>query len=191
MDSTADRIIDQARKLIMVRGYNGFSYADIAAAIGIRKASIHHHFPAKSDLVKAVVDQSRDSIAAQIKHAGEQGVDARTQLRGYVDYWDRCITDDSAPFCIAAMLSAERPSLPEKVAAAVTGHFADLTDWLTAVLEAGARQGSVTLVGSPAEEADAFVSAVYGAMLSARAFAEPRRFAVIAETLLSRIVALH
>ena len=44
--STAERIVHEARNLIMTRGYNGFSYADIAEAVGIRKASIHHHFPA-------------------------------------------------------------------------------------------------------------------------------------------------
>ena len=46
----------------------------------------------------------------------------------------------------------------------------------------------MTLVGTPEDEADAFLSAVYGAMLSARAFRDPRRFAVIVETLLSRVV---
>jgi TetR/AcrR family transcriptional regulator, transcriptional repressor for nem operon len=189
--NTAGQIVDTARQLIMTRGYNGFSYADVAEAVGIRKASIHHHFAAKSDLAKAVVEQSRAIIHAQVAQLAEAEPDAATQLRAYAGYWERCILDNSAPFCVAAMLAAELPSLPEDLAASVRAHFAELTDWLTRILALGVRQGSVTLVGPPAAEADAFMSAIYGAMLSARAFADPGRFVTITETLLSRVVRLH
>ena len=186
--TTADRIVDEARSLIMVRGYNGFSYADIAAVVGVSKANVHHHFAAKSDLATAVVERSRAGIRAQVERLAEEEVDAAEQLRAYARYWERCILDGSAPFCIAAMLAAELPSLPDDVASAVTAFFAELREWLTRILVLGLRQGNVTLGGSPEEEADAFLSAVYGAMLSARAFGDPHRFAVIVETLLSRVV---
>lgn len=189
--STARQIVDEARRLIMARGYNGFSYADIAATIGIRKASIHHHFAGKSDLARAVVDESRAIIEGQVALLAEVEPEAGAQLRAYAGYWERCIADDSAPFCVAAMLAAELPSLPEDLAASVRDHFAALRGWLTRLLALGVRQGSVSLVGTPEEEADAFLSAIYGAMLSARAFGDPQRFAVITETLLSRIVRLR
>ncbi|GJD53827.1 HTH-type transcriptional repressor NemR [Methylobacterium crusticola] len=186
--TTADRILGEARSLIMARGYNGFSYADIAAVVGVSKANVHHHFAGKSDLATAVVEQSRAGIQAQVHALREMEPNAAEQLRAYTRYWERCILDDSAPFCIAAMLAAELPSLPHDVAVAVRAFFVDLRGWLTDILVLGLRQGGVTLVGTPEEEADAFLSAVYGAMLSARAFGDPRRFAVIVETLLSRVV---
>jgi TetR/AcrR family transcriptional repressor of nem operon len=189
--STAERIVGEGRRLIMTRGYNGFSYADIAAAIGIRKASIHHHFAGKNDLAAAVVEQSRAIIRAQIELLAHAELDAVEQLRAYAGYWERCIADDSAPFCIAAMLAAELPSLPNDVATAVRAHFAELSNWLAHVLAAGVRQGSVTLVHSPEDEGDAFMSAIYGAMLSARAFGDPARFVSITETLLARVVRLR
>lgn len=189
--TTADRVIDEGRRLIMTRGYNGFSYADIAAAVGIRKASIHHHFAGKNVLATAVVDHSRSIIARQVEMLAEAEPDAVEQLRAYAGYWERCIADDSAPFCVAAMLAAELPSLPDDVAASVRAHFAELSGWLARVLALGARQGTVRLSGSPEDEADAFMSAIYGAMLSARAFADPARFAAITETLLARVVRLH
>lgn len=191
MRSTAGQIVDEARRLIMARGYNGFSYADIAAAIGIRKPSIHHHFAGKSDLAMAVVEQSRAIIHAQVEMLAEVEPQADEQLRAYAAYWERCIADDSAPFCVAAMLAAELPSLPDDLALLVREHFAELTGWLTRLLALGVRQGSVSLVRSPEEEADAFMSAIYGAMLSARAFGDPGRFAAITETLLSRVVRFH
>lgn len=191
MRSTAEQIMDEAWRLIVARGYNGFSYADIAAAIGIRKPSIHHHFAAKSDLARAVVEQSRAIIHAQVEMLAEAEPRADEQLRAYAAYWERCIVDDSAPFCVAAMLAAELPSLPDDLATSVRGHFVELTEWLARLLALGVRQGSVSLVRSPEEEADAFLSAVYGAMLSARAFGDPRRFAIITETLLSRVLPLR
>jgi TetR/AcrR family transcriptional regulator, transcriptional repressor for nem operon len=189
--STAERIIDEGRRLIMIRGYNGFSYADVAAAIGIRKASIHHHFPGKNDLAVAVVDHSRAIIRAQVEQLAHAEPVAVEQLRAYAGYWERCIADDSAPFCIAAMLAAELPSLPDDVARSVRAHFAELSGWLAHLLALGVRQGGVTLVGSPEDEAHAFLSAIYGAMLSARAFQDPARFVSITETLLARVVRLR
>jgi len=189
--STAEQILHEARTLIMKRGYNGFSYADIAEAVGIRKPSIHHHFAAKSDLAIAVVEQSRAIVLAHIEQLAEVEPEAVAQLRAYATYWERCIADDSAPFCVAAMLAAELPSLPDDLVISVRAHFCDLTDWLARILALGVRQGTVNLDGNPHQEADAFLSAIYGAMLSARAFGDPARFATITETLLTRVVRLH
>jgi len=50
LSDTAERILDIAQDLIQRRGFNAFSYHDIAAPMGIRKASIHYHFPSKADL---------------------------------------------------------------------------------------------------------------------------------------------
>src|SRR5215469_5771291 len=130
---TADRIIAAGRQLIMRRGYNGFSYADIADAIDIRKASIHHHFPAKTDLVVAVLDAWQEALDADVAALEASGADAIAQLRAYIGHWERCIADDTAPFCVAGMLGAELPSLPEEVAQAVKTFFDNLTSWLEQV----------------------------------------------------------
>ena len=45
--STPARILDVAERLVQVRGFNGFSYADVAAELGVTKASLHYHFPAR------------------------------------------------------------------------------------------------------------------------------------------------
>ena len=54
---TGEQILDRAEALIQTRGYSAFSYQDISEALGIRKASIHYHFPSKTDLGIAVVDR--------------------------------------------------------------------------------------------------------------------------------------
>jgi TetR/AcrR family transcriptional regulator, transcriptional repressor for nem operon len=142
-DSTAGRILEAGRQLIMRRGYSGFSYADIADAIDIRKASIHHHFPTKADLAVAVLQQSQANFDADMSLLDASGADALVQMRAYIGYWERCIADDSAPFCVAGMLGAELPALPDDVARAVRAHFDDLAAWLVRVLEAGVKDGVV------------------------------------------------
>jgi len=102
--TTQQKLIDSARYLIQTRGYNGFSYADVAEQVQVRKASIHHHFPAKADLALAVVEESRAGILAQAQLLAAGDFDPVQMLKFYVGYWEKCITDATAPFCVAGML---------------------------------------------------------------------------------------
>ncbi len=185
---TADRIIAAGRQLIMRRGYSGFSYADVSEAIDIRKASIHHHFPAKTDLVVAVLNAWRDAFEADVASLEASGADAIAQLRAYIGHWERCIADDTAPFCVAGMLGAELPSLPEDVAQAVKAFFENLTAWLERVLEAGVKSDLIELRSSVQTEAATLVSLVYGAMLAARVHGNVTAFKDVTEGAVDRLV---
>lgn len=177
--TTQQRLIDSARHLVQTRGYNGFSYADVAEEVQVRKASIHHHFPSKSDLARAVVEQSRALIVEQTQLIAAGDFDPRTQLRMYTGYWEKCIADASAPFCVAGMLACELPTLSDDLAGLVRAHFLDLSNWLEIVLTRGAQMGYYELRGSARQEAESFMAMVYGAMLAARAFGDPKVFADI------------
>ena len=187
-ENTAERIIEAGRQLIMRRGYNGFSYADVAEAVDIRKASIHHHFPAKTDLAIAVVRQSRDRFDADVAALRASGADPVTQLRAYVGYWERCIADDSAPFCVAGMLGAELPTLPDDVAGEVRAHFEDVESWLESVLESGSKAHQLQFDGTAKSEAATLVSLVYGAMLAARAYGTARLFGDVTHAAIAQLV---
>ncbi|MBN8949708.1 MULTISPECIES: TetR/AcrR family transcriptional regulator [unclassified Rhizobium] len=176
ISSTAEKILDIAQPLIVAGGYNGFSYADISAAIGIRKASIHHHFPTKAELVAVLVDRYRQQTEAGLKSLREGIASPADQLQAYVNYWHSCIRDASLPFCVCAMLASEMQMLPEEVASRVRGHFHSLAGWLASVLQAGTENGAFRLDKQPEEEAQMLMASVHGAMLSARAFGDPGLF---------------
>ena len=187
--TTADDILACTRKLIVARGFKGFSYADIAEVVGIRKASIHHHFPSKVDLVRTLLGRYLEETEAglmQLESAVPLAVD---QLRAYVQYWKACIADGSAPFCVCALLASELPVLPDEVALEVRAYFRFLSGWLTSVLERGVQQGTVALSVAPRVEAEAFMATVHGAMLSARAYGDASIFGAIMDTQLERISA--
>jgi TetR/AcrR family transcriptional repressor of nem operon len=185
--TTQQKLIDSARHLIQTRGYNGFSYADVAEEVQVRKASIHHHFPAKSDLAKAVVEQSRAVIVEQTRVLDDGAFDPDEQLRMYTGYWEKCIADASAPFCVAGMLASELPTLPSDLAQEVRAHFRDLSNWLEVVMTRGAQLGRFQLQGSARQEAEAFMAMVYGAMLAARAYGDARVFSDIVASALRRL----
>ncbi|QND51825.1 TetR/AcrR family transcriptional regulator [Phyllobacterium sp. 628] len=187
MASTSEKILDIAQSLIVAGGYNGFSYADISAAIGIRKASIHHHFPTKAELVSALVDRYRQQAEAGLNYLRARVASPAEQLQSYLNYWDTCIRDASQPFCVCAMLAGEMQMLPDEVASRVRAHFHSLAAWLTSVLSAGAEQGLFWLNKRPEEEAHMLMASVHGAMLSARAFGDPALFTTIATTQIAKL----
>jgi TetR/AcrR family transcriptional regulator, transcriptional repressor for nem operon len=186
--TTSDEILRCARSLIIEGGYHSFSYADISKSVGIRNASIHHHFPSKSDLVRTLVARYREEAEAGIAELERQVPDPVGQLRAYTGFWEACIADASAPFCVCALLASQIPVLPEEVVLEVRAHFRALSAWLTSVLERGARQGTLRLTGTARAEAEVILAAVHGAMLSARAYGDAKIFGVITRPLLERLI---
>lgn len=184
----ATEIAEHARQLLAVGGYNGFSYADLSERVRIGKASIHHHFPGKADLVLTVVmrhrQQSSEGLAALQRHVGD---DPLAQLKAYADYWAQCIRDGSSTMCICAMLAAESPMIPAEIAAEVQGYFQDLTAWIAGVLERGERKGQMRLQRDALVEAQTFMSTVHGAMLTARALGDPEVFRTITHAAIDRL----
>ncbi|MEP9354657.1 TetR/AcrR family transcriptional regulator [Xanthobacter sp. KR7-65] len=185
--STSTDILDCARALIIAGGYNGFSYANIAEVIGIRKASIHHHFPTKLDLVCTLVSRYRAEAAKGLATLEQAIPDPLEQLRAYSGYWEACIADAQRPFCLYALLATQIPVLPEPLVLEIRAYFHVLSGWLTQVLQRGVQQGIFHLAGEAKAEAEIFMASVHGAMLSARAYGDPRVFGAIVNPMIQRL----
>ena len=83
MRDTRAELLMQAETLVRGRGYAGFSYADLAAAVGIRKASIHHHFPTKIDLGAALVAAYAARYAAALEAIRRDVPDGPGRVEAY------------------------------------------------------------------------------------------------------------
>ncbi len=186
-NDTAIRIRESAHNLIAERGYFGFSYADIAAVVGIRKASIHHHFPSKVDLVVATLKEHRAKLVEAAGGLDNNIADPLQRLKLYVQHWAECVKSNNRPICIAALLSAELPALPEEIQAEVQLHFKYLVSWVKATLKEGASRGSIHLQSSAEVEAQSLVALVHGAMISARALSATDVFTSITRGALERL----
>lgn len=184
---TAERILDAANALLIDRGYSAFSYADVAEAVKIRKASIHHHFPTKAGLVVAVLRRHRARILEGMKALDDQIETPLGRIKNYFKYWEGCIEGRTLSFCIGALLGTEMPSLPEEVQAEVRLHFSMLTEWFERTLKAGTKVRTIHLQGTVATEAQMLIAVLHGAMLSARATNNCDVFRFLSQAALNRI----
>ncbi|HUD93477.1 TetR/AcrR family transcriptional regulator [Sphingobium sp.] len=185
--STADDILATARDLVILGGYNGFSYADIAQVVGIRKPSVHHHFPTKAELMRTLVSRYRGEAKAGMEHLDQQFPDPLDRLKAYTGYWKACIENANMPFCVCALLACEIPVLPVEVAEEVKAFFRFLSGWLTTIFELGQKEGTLKLSVLPHLEAEGFMATIHGAMLSARAYGQPEMFGMVTDPLIARL----
>lgn len=185
----AAEIATCAQSLLAARGYNGFSYADISDAVHISKASIHFHFPSKAELVQTVLRRYRALGREALAALEKQVTDPLARLHAYTGYWEACIRDGTAPFCVCAMLGSELTAIPAPVADEVRGHFEDLAAWLASVLEQGAAKGTFRLRSEPATEALSLMAAVHGGMLAARVYGDPGAFATVVQQGVAQLLA--
>lgn len=87
----AERILDVTERLVQSHGYNGFSYADVAAELNVSKPGLHYHFPGKAELAQALVTCYATSLALGNRFmAPRTGFTAKTQRQklfaaGFVD----------------------------------------------------------------------------------------------------------
>lgn len=182
-------IVEQTKLLLAAGGYHGFSYADISERVRIGKPSIHHHFPTKADLVLTVVAQHRAQARAGLSALDGHVPNPLDRLTAYTDYWAKCIGEGTMPMCICAMLAAELPMIPQAIADEVRAYFGELNAWIAAVLEKGSAAGQFRLRDTADVEAQAFMSSVHGAMLTARAYGDPKVFATISRAAIGQLTA--
>ena len=182
---TADRILDVAERLVQSRGFNAFSYADVAGAVGIRKASLHHHFATKADLGLALVARYRrvflDALRAIEKDTGDAGV----RLERYAALYGSVLRKKR--MCMCGMLATDAATLPKPMRDSVAEFFAENVAWLGRVLEHGKRREQLRFEGTSASMAAFFVSSLEGAMLVAHGSGRYGTFDDAAERLLATV----
>lgn len=182
---TANQILDVAERLVQVRGFNAFSYADVAKEVHISTASLHYHFPSKSELGEALIARYANRFMAALGEIDEGVADHPRKLAAYVELYVGVLRNER--MCLCGMLAAEHETLSAAMQSAVVKFFEKNEAWLAEVLQQGRDQGSLRFAGSPLEEARSIVSALEGAMLVARSFGDINRFQAVAGHLLTSL----
>jgi TetR/AcrR family transcriptional regulator, transcriptional repressor for nem operon len=182
---TSQRILDVAERLVQVRGYNGFSYADIAAALRVTKESLHYHFPTKAELGRRLIERYTQNFLAALAKIDETSATGREKLQRYVAIYSEVLTDNR--MCLCGMLAAEYATLPKPVKSEVTRFFDANEAWLAGVLEQGQRADGMKLVGPSTEIARLVIATLEGAMMLARSYGDVARFDRAGQRLLADI----
>jgi TetR/AcrR family transcriptional repressor of nem operon len=182
---TADRVLDAAERLVQTMGFNWFSYADIAQTLGIRKASLHHHFATKGDLGRALIERYRERFAAALAAIDKRRGDARAKIKAYAKLYENVLRGDG--LCLCGMLAAEYSSLPEPMQLEIRGFFDLNEQWLASIVEQGRDAKLFNSRGSSQEVARLVLGALEGAMLLARPYQDVARFAVSAAQIVDNL----
>jgi TetR/AcrR family transcriptional regulator, transcriptional repressor for nem operon len=180
---TSQRILDIAEKLVQTRGFNGFSYADIAQALHVTKASLHYHFPGKADLGERLIERYEANFLAALEKIDAQTDDPGEKLRRYAGIYADVLR--AQRMCLCGMLAAEYATLPKAMQDNLR-HFFDVNEkWLADVLKQGKKGKALKFTGTPASAAQAIVGALEGAMMIARSYGDVARFETASERLLA------
>ena len=184
---TAARILDVAERLVQSRGFNGFSYADVASELGVTKASLHYHFPGKAELGEALIDRYARRFGEALEGIDAECADPRQKLDRYAQLYALVLKDQR--MCLCGMLAADYATLPTAMRQAVVRFFDENQAWLQKVLEEGQEQGTLHYESSAAGEAQLIIGALEGAMLVARPYGDTDRFEATARRLLATLLA--
>jgi TetR/AcrR family transcriptional repressor of nem operon len=179
---TASQILDVAERLVQERGFNGFSYGDVATELGITRAALHYHFASKAELGNALIDRYAARFFDALERVGADAGDAPDKLRAYAQLYADVFRDDR--MCLCGMLAADYATLPDPMRERVVRFFDDNEVWLARVLEEGRVAGTVRFEGQARSVARTLIGGLEGAMLVSRPYHDVERFGAAADLLI-------
>lgn len=135
LSPAAERIVDVAEDLIQRQGFNGFSYEDIAQAVGIRKPSVHHHFATKAELATVVTQRYVHRFSESLRHLQSSHPLPRERLMAYAQLFQTSYQNKR--LCLCGMMGAESETLPESVRVHLLAFFELNVQWLQPILAQG------------------------------------------------------
>jgi TetR/AcrR family transcriptional regulator, transcriptional repressor for nem operon len=185
---TRERILDSALTLVQTRGFNAFSFRDVANDVGIRTASIHHHFPSKDDLGLAMTRRYRENLMGALQGISSGTADAAARLERFVSLLAPTGAG-SEKVCLCGILMSDSTTLSEGMRRELVSLVLAVESWLAEVLVEGRRQGTFRFTGDPSILARALFSGLQGVMMCVRTHKEPERFAQATKVLLALLVA--
>jgi TetR/AcrR family transcriptional repressor of nem operon len=165
VSNSREKILVSATRIAQAHGYSGLNFRDLAETVGIRAASIYHHFASKADLGAAVARRYWEDSAAALDMMLAESDDPVFCLSHYPQTFRKALENDNR-ICLCSFMAAEYDDLPEGVQTEVRA-FADVNvAWLQKVLIAGA-------VVRP-EESEARAKAIFAAVVGAQLMARSR-----------------
>ena len=173
---TRTAILDAAEELIQARGRNGISYQTISDIVGIRKASIHHHFSSKERLVEEVIRRYSARFLAQVDAIVESPARPAAKLRHYSGLFETTLRRSGGRVCLCGMLGAELASLGSPAVSLLRDFYRQNAKRLGTILAQGRKDGTFRFRGGVSSLGMLVFSSLEGAMLVCRADGGAKQF---------------
>ncbi|OJJ14401.1 hypothetical protein BKI52_42210 [marine bacterium AO1-C] len=161
MSDTKKKIIDIAERLIRTRGYNAFSYKDIAKELNIKNAAIHYHFPAKSDLGIAVIEKNQTNFADQT--SGWITLSPAQKLEAFIQIYATSKKNNCV--CFVGALGASYDSLPEDMQKSLQNATGEIKQWVEGFLQEGLKDEVFSFKCTTTEMADLVITTLAASLI--------------------------
>ncbi|PKN68911.1 MAG: TetR/AcrR family transcriptional regulator [Deltaproteobacteria bacterium HGW-Deltaproteobacteria-12] len=168
LNGTKKQIIDLAESLLLQRGYNGFSYSHISAALNVKNAAIHYHFPTKTELGVAIIQRTRQQFEKWTNNSRIDNMSYLKKLDAFFDIF-RNFLKFEGPVCLGSALENDFNTLPGEMQQETRAFIADFLTWLEKLLKEGRDTGEFSFSGPPKEQAVFVLAALQGASQMVRA----------------------
>jgi TetR/AcrR family transcriptional repressor of nem operon len=176
------KLLSTARILAQTRGFNAFSYRDLAKIVGIKTASIHYHFPTKDDLGVALIHQYTESMMVALHDIDSQPIGYLAQFNQFVQIFEQT-SESSEQWCLAGMFASDVQTLSEAMRQAVTAFFIQVEQWLKALLERAVAANAFRPLVPISQLAPMILASLEGALLTTRLMNQPMRLQETAQSL--------
>lgn len=186
VNSTRDLILDSAQALAQTRGVNAFSYADIAAELCVKKASIHYHFPSKQDLEVELLERYRSTFMAELRKIASTIKGSVEKLEHYAQMYTNTLRNDR--ICLGGMMASDVSTLPEQLTPSLVSFFEEQVDWLAKVMDAGKKAGELNFSGTAEAQATVFLASLQGGLLMANAMGNEEVFEQLRKTVIADLM---
>ncbi len=185
---TKTLILDTAQELIQRVGINGMSYQDISQVVGIRKASIHTHFPTKDDLVATLLDRYNAYFLGLVDNIVASTNSPKMKLRQYCGLFETTLSNgEQDKACLCGMLGAELATLKSPLVERIRSFYQDNEARLATILTEGRETGVFQFIGDVQATAMLIFSLLEGGILIARAYGGPQQFKAVIEQLMQMV----
>jgi TetR/AcrR family transcriptional repressor of nem operon len=183
MNDTRTKILDVAEELIQRVGCNAMSYKHISEAIGIRKASIHHHFSKKENLVDELLKRCRTSYGGNYQKIVDGAGNAPEKLRQIVGIFEEGLK--KRQLCLVGTMSADLNTLQDSSRTILEATIQNTVKIFMIAFKQGREEGSLSFAGSDEEVAYAFFSFLVGTQITARVYGGQKALRSASETVIS------
>lgn len=163
---TAEQLLDLAQKLVQERGFNAFSYRDLADSIGIKTASVHYHFPNKAELGKALMARYLEGLEDYLAELDARAITDRARLESLISSYQE--TESRGAICLCGALASDIETLSRDIQELVSAYLKLSESWVRTTIRNGIRSGEFSPTSSGADLAATLIAGLQGALLIGR-----------------------
>ncbi len=166
MSDTKTEIIRIATSLVLEKGFNAFSYADISKALNIKNAAVHYHFPSKDDLGIAIMKAQQEGLKGLIQGLRNRQASEVEQINVLFDIYVGLFGQKQ--ICALGAMGSDIQTLSPDIQIEVKKDYEQVIDWLMEILDKGREKGLFKFEGESSIKAVIIMNNLISGVIVAR-----------------------